>query len=89
LDINDKAKILGEFLSKYKAEPNDSIQAFIRTHDLGLPLAYALDAKMITLTDTALAEYFIESTYDDLCVFLQCDPALSYASVDEMFPPEE
>lgn len=89
MDINDKSKILGEFLSKYKDNANVSIQAFIRTHDLGLPLAYALDAKMITLTDTALAEYFIESTYDDLCVFLQCDPALFYSSVEEMFPPEE
>lgn len=89
MDINDKARILGEFVSKYKDNPNESIQAFIQVHNLGLPLGYALDAKMITLTDTGFAEYLIESSYDDLCVFLQCDPALSYASVDEMFPTEE
>lgn len=85
MDIKDKSKILSQFISRYKDSENETIQAFIKLHNLGLPLGYALDTDLIEIKHS-LAEYFIESTYDDLVVFFMCDPALDYADVDEMMP---
>ena len=85
MDIRDKSKILSEFISKYQHAENESMQAFIKTHNLGLPLAYAFDANWIEIKD-AVVTYFIESTYDDLVEFFMCDPSIEYSSVDEMLP---
>ena len=89
MDINYKAKLLGDFVTKYQHSQDPTIQAFIKEHNLGLPLGYALDAKMITLTDDVMGEYFIETTYDDLCEFFMCDPSIIYESVDQMLPSLE
>lgn len=85
MDIKDKSKILGQFISRYKDSENETIQAFIKIHNLGLPLAYALDADWIDIKH-GLVEHFIETTYDDLVVFFMCDPALDYSDVDQMLP---
>lgn len=85
MDIRDKAKILGQFVTKYKDSPNEAMQDFIKVHNLGLPLGFALDADWIEIKHDII-EYFIESTYDDLVKFLMCDPAIEYSSVEEMLP---
>lgn len=84
MDINDKAKILTQFLSKYKNNDNEDITEFIRVHDLGLPIAYSLHYGYVTLVDNGWAQMFIENAYDQLCEMLMCDPSLDYDNVEEM-----
>lgn len=84
MDIKDKANILSQFVSKYATNDNDSVQEFIRSHNLGLPLSYALVHDYVTFVDNGWANMFVENTYDDLCDFLMCDPSLDYDNIDQM-----
>jgi hypothetical protein len=84
LDINDKAKILSQFVSKYSSTDDETIQDFIHGHNLGLPLSYALHHDYVTFVDNGWATMFVENTYDDLCEFVMCDPSLFYNDISEM-----
>lgn len=78
--FDNKCAILAEIFVDYKddAEFDD----FREYNDLGLPLAYAINAEIITKTDRA--ETFINETFDLLLAGLGIDEDTGFGSVRDL-----
>ena len=71
--------ILGELWIEYK---NDTeFEDFIQYNDLGLPLAYAISAEIVTPTDKA--KLFVEETFTLLLAALNLEDD-EYDSLDDL-----
>lgn len=58
--FSNKCYILGELWLSYRDD--EQFQDFIDYNDIGLPLAYMLDSKIVEPTE--IAEQFINETFD-------------------------
>jgi hypothetical protein len=76
----DKCKILAEVYTE--SSWNEELTEFRYTNDIGLPLAYLVNQDLTTANDKG--EMFIESTWEDLCLYLRVDHKKKYSSSDEM-----
>lgn len=55
---------------------------FVEYNDLGLPLAYAIDQKIIT--STPQAEIFVDETFSLFLAALEADPEEEYDSLEDL-----
>ncbi len=65
--IDKRCSILADLWITYRADEN--FQDFIAYNDLGLPLAYAIDSEIVSLTPRA--ETFINETFEVLLSALE------------------
>jgi hypothetical protein len=63
---------------RYETEYTD----FVSYNDLGLPLAYAVDAQIVPATDKAVS--FIEETFANLLTAMKYDEDTGYEDFDSM-----
>lgn len=87
-DFERRCSILGDLWINYR--DTEQFADFVEYNDLGLPLAYAVSAKIIE--SSPLAEKFIGETYDLLLAGLGLDDD-EYLGIDEMLdsasPPDK
>lgn len=76
-----KCSILSEFYEGFKTDSN--FTDFFEYNDLGLPLAFMIEAKIVE--STPIAETYINETFELLCEALELDSDEEYESIDEMF----
>ena len=76
-----KCSILSEFYEQFKTESEFS--DFFEYNDLGLPLAFMIESKIIE--STPMAETYINETFNLLCEALELDSSEEFESLDEMF----
>jgi hypothetical protein len=77
--IENKVAILAELWLEYRND--DEFSDFVEYNDLGLPLAYAVDASIVEITP--LAKNFIEETFELLLASLDIKD-VGYESLDEI-----
>lgn len=80
-DFNTKCEILSEFYEGFKTDPKFS--DFFEYNDLGLPLAFMIEAKIVE--STPVAESYINETFELFCEALDLDSDEEFESLDEMF----
>lgn len=82
-----QAEILADLWLNFRDE--DDFQDFIEYNDLGLPLAYAINAKIVPLTEQA--EKFLNETFALLLAGLNVEEDTGFDSLDEILdlPPDE
>ena len=78
--FDNKCAILAEIFLDYKED--DEFTDFREYNDLGLPLAYAIHAEIIT--KTYRAETFINETFDLLLAGLGIDEDTGFGSVRDL-----
>ena len=76
-----KCEILSEFYEGFRTDPKFS--DFFEYNDLGLPLAFMIEAKIVE--STPVAESYINETFDLFCEALDLDSDEEFESLDEMF----
>ena len=76
-----KCEILSEFYEAFRTDPKFS--DFFEYNDLGLPLAFMIEAKIVE--STPIAETYINETFDLFCEALNLDSDEEFESLDEMF----
>ncbi len=82
---NIKYAILSDLWTNYK---NDRHMAdFFEYNDLGLPLAFMIEQKIVE--STPIAQVYIEETFELLCESLGLDSDDEFESIEEMFELEE
>jgi hypothetical protein len=75
-----KCEILSELWFDYRAD--EQFQDFIEYNDIGLPLAYCISNAIAS--PTAVAERYIDETYDLLVEALGASSDKEYESLDDM-----
>ena len=78
--IDNKCSILAELWMEYRDDEN--FQDFINYADLGLPLAYAIDSKIVSLTPEA--EKFITEAFDILVASMGLED-VGFETLDDIF----
>ena len=78
--FDDRCSILAELWMNYRHDQN--FEDFISYNDLGLPLAYLLDNKIVK--STALSVKFINETFDLLLGSLELQDN-GYVTLDDIF----
>jgi hypothetical protein len=78
--FDNKCAILAEIFLDYRDD--DEFDDFREYNDIGLPLAYAIHAEIITKTDRA--ETFINETFDLLLAGLGIDEDTGFGSVRDL-----
>jgi hypothetical protein len=78
--FDDRCSILAELWMNYRKDQN--FEDFISYNDLGLPLAYLLDNKIVK--STALSVKFINETFDLLLGSLELKDN-GYVTLDDIF----
>ena len=78
--FDDRCSILSELWMNYRKDQN--FEDFISYNDLGLPLAYLLDNKIVK--STALSVKFINETFDLLLGSLELQDN-GYVTLDDVF----
>ena len=76
-----KCNILGEFFEGFKG--GDKYLDLFEMNDLGLPLAFAIDAKIVK--SSAKAQTIVNQTWDDFCDELDLDSDGDYENLSQMF----
>ena len=79
-----KYAILSDLWTGYKEE--DDFADFVAYNDLGLPLAFMIEQKIVE--STPVAQVYIEETFELLCESLELDSDDEYESIEEMFEIE-
>lgn len=82
--FGSKCDILGELWVSYKNDPE--FQEFMEYNDLGLPLAYALSAEIITATPKA--EMFVSETFELLLAALGRETDEGYETLADLLALE-
>lgn len=75
-----KCEILSELWFDYRSD--EQFQDFIEYNDIGLPLAYCIANEIAS--PTAIAEKYIDETYDLLVEALGASSDKEYESLDDM-----
>ena len=78
---NIKYAILSDLWTQYKTDKD--MADFFEYNDLGLPLSFAIEQKIVE--STPIAQVYIEETFELLVESLGLDPEEEYESLDEMF----
>lgn len=78
--FSNKVDILGEFWITYKNDPEFS--DFVSYNDLGLPLAYAISAKIVE--SSPIADTFITETFELLLSGLEIEDT-GFDSLEDIF----
>jgi hypothetical protein len=78
---NIKYAILSDLWTQYKDDKE--MADFFEYNDLGLPLAFMIEQKIVE--STPVAQVYIEETFELLCESLGLDSDEEYESIDEMF----
>ena len=78
---NIKYAILSDLWTQYKDDKE--MADFFEYNDLGLPLAFMIEQKIVE--STPVAQVYIEETFELLVESLGLDPDEEYESIDEMF----
>ena len=77
---NTKYAILSELWTGYKDDKE--MADFFAYNDLGLPLAFMIEQKIVE--STPVAQVYIEETFELLCESLELDSEEEYESIEEM-----
>lgn len=80
-EFKDKCSILAELWIGFKEDEN--LQEFIDYNDLGLPLSYLIDNKIVKVTDKATK--YVNETFDLLLSFMGIEEDEGYLSLDDVF----
>ena len=80
-----KHKILADLWTKYKEAR--AWFDFFSYKDLGLPLAFMIEQKIVE--STPVAQVYIEETFEQLVELLGLDSDDEYGSIEEMFEMEQ
>ena len=80
-----KYAILSELWTNYKDDKQ--FKDFFEYNDLGLPLAFMIDQKIVE--STPVAQVYIEETFEQLVELLGLDSDDEYGSIEEMFEMEQ
>ena len=75
-----KYAILSDLWTGYKEE--DDFADFVAYNDLGLPLAFMIEQKIVEITP--IAQVYIEETFELLCESLGLDSDDEFESIEEM-----
>ena len=78
---NIKYAILSDLWTNYKDDKE--MADFFAYNDLGLPLAFMIEQKIVE--STPVAQVYIEETFELLCESLGLDPDDEFESIEEMF----
>ena len=78
---NTKYAILSELWTNYKDDKE--MADFFEYNDLGLPLAFMIEQKVVE--STPVAQVYIEETFELLVESLGLDSEEVYESIEEMF----
>jgi len=78
---NIKYAILSDLWTQYKTDKD--MADFFEYNDLGLPLAFMIEQKIVE--STPIAQVYIEETFELLVESLGLDPDDEFESIDEMF----
>jgi len=81
---SSKVDILSNLWTNYKQDPE--FKDFIEYNDLGLPLAYLIDYKIVE--STPLAETFVNETFDVLLASLEVEDT-GFENLDELLGIQE
>lgn len=81
---SNKVSILADLWLGYKKDKN--FKDFFEYNDLGLPLAYAIDAGIVE--STSLSQTFVEETFDLLLAGLKAEDT-GFESIDELLGIDE
>lgn len=81
---SNKCAILAELWMNYRGDKE--FKDFIEYNDMGLPLAYFIDNKVVESTD--IAERFVEETFDIFVVSLGLEDT-GFESLDELLAAGE
>ena len=79
--FSDKTQILSQLWLDYRND--EEFKDFVTYNDLGLPLAYAVSAQIVT--PAPLAEQFINETFDLLLKGLGVDEDTGFETLDDIF----
>jgi hypothetical protein len=79
--IDNKAVILADLWLNYRDD--EEFKDFIEYNDLGLPLAYLLNNKIVSRNN--LTDNFINETFDLLLEALEIVEDTGFESLDELF----
>jgi hypothetical protein len=79
--FEDMCVILSELWINHKHEK--TFQDFISYNDLGLPLAFIIDAELVIPTE--LAKKYIQETWDILLKSLEIENDIGFESLEELF----
>lgn len=77
---SNKLNILSDLWINYKGD--EEFVDFIEYNDLGLPLAYAIDAGIVSSTE--LAERFVEETFSLLLAGLEIEEDTGFENLDDL-----
>jgi hypothetical protein len=78
---NIKYAILSDLWTQYKTDKD--MADFFEYNDLGLPLSFAIEQKIVE--STPVAQVYIEETFELLVESLGLDPDDEFESIEEMF----
>jgi hypothetical protein len=85
--IDDKAKIIEEFVRDFYSDPSmydeQEVTDFLLYNDLGIPLAQGICYNLID-TLTQEGRETIEETWNSLCVLFESDPEGEYEDLDDL-----
>lgn len=79
--FSNQCAILSDLWMNYRDD--EQFQDFIEYNDIGLPLAYFVSAELVK--PTALAEQYIQETFNLLCAALQLPLEGEYDTLQTMF----
>ncbi len=82
--FSNKCYILGELWMSYRDD--EQFSDFIEYNDIGLPLAYMIDSKIVEVTE--VAKNFVDETWDLLLNALGVDDS-GFQNVDEILDEAE
>jgi hypothetical protein len=82
---NIKYAILSDLWTQYKTDKD--MADFFEYNDLGLPLAFMIEQKIVE--STPVAQVYIEETFELFCESLGLDSDEEYESMEEMFELKE
>lgn len=80
-EFDQRCKILADLWLNYRGD--EGFEGFIEYNDLGLPLAYMLDAKIVK-PDSELCTGFINETFELLLAALDLEEDFGFGLLDEM-----
>lgn len=79
-DFETQCEILSDLWLNYRED--EQLVEFVRYNDLGLPLAYSINAGLVEVTDDGVP--YVEETFSQLCETLNLDADQEHSSLNQM-----